>query len=101
MLPIRTRQSLLALGLMSIVAAAASAQAAGPDTVVSDRVKLLTRGTQWKQVATIPIAFDTQHPQGMVKIGDDFYVTSVEIKKPTTRYPQLQDGYDRDAGEGA
>jgi hypothetical protein len=28
-------------------------------------------------------------------------VTSVEIKKPTTRYPQLQDGYDRDTGEGA
>jgi hypothetical protein len=55
----------------------------------SDRVKLLTRGTQWKQVAAIPMAFDTQHPQGMVKIGDDFYVSSVEIRKPTTRYPQL------------
>jgi len=45
--------------------------------------------------------FDTQHPQGMVKIGDDFYVSSVEIRKPTTRYPQPVDGYDRDTGEGA
>ena len=101
MSPIRTRQSLIALCAISIAAAAAWAEAAGPDAVVSDRVKLLTRGTQWKQVAAIPIGFDTQHPQGMVKIGDDFYVTSVEIKKPTTRYPQLQDGYDRDTGEGA
>jgi len=85
---------------MGITTGAALAQAAGPDPLVSDRVKLLTRGTQWRQVAAIPVAFDTQHPQGMVKIGEDYYVTAVEIKKPTTRYPQLQDGYDRDTGEG-
>jgi hypothetical protein len=34
-------------------------------------------------------------------IGERLYVTSVEIKKPTTRYAQLTDGYDRDTGEGA
>ena len=75
--------------------------AAGPDSVVSDRVKQLTRGTQWRQVAAIPMAFDTQHPQGMVKIGDNYFVSSVEIKTPAKRFPQLQDGYDRDTGEGA
>jgi len=96
----RIGNTLVALG-MGLAAITATAQSPRPDSVVSDRVKLLTRGTQWKQVAAIPIAFDTQHPQGMVKIGDDFYVTSVEIKKATTRYPQLQDGYDRDTGEGA
>jgi hypothetical protein len=93
-------RTLAVLGL-GIAAVSAAAQSTRPDSVVSDRVKALTRGTQWKQVAAIPMAFDTQHPQGMVKIGDDFYVSSVEIKKPTTRYPQLQDGYDRDTGEGA
>ena len=77
------------------------AQSPRPDSVVSDRVKLLTRGTQWKQVAAIPMQFDTQHPQGMVKIGDDFYLSSVEIKTPTKRFPQPVDGYDRDTGEGA
>ena len=51
MLPIRTRQSLLALCVIGITTAAVFAEAAGPDAVVSDRVKLLTRGTQWKQVA--------------------------------------------------
>ncbi|MEO8487747.1 MAG: DUF6454 family protein [Betaproteobacteria bacterium] len=86
---------------MAAAMLSAPALAAGPDAVVSDRVKLLTRGTQWRQVAAVPVGFDTQHPQGMVKIGDDFYVSSVEIKKATTRYPQLQDGYDRDTGEGA
>ena len=92
---------LLVMCVVGAATLAGMAQAAGPDTVVSDRVKQLTRGTQWRQVAAIPIGFDTQHPQGMVKIGDDFYVSSVEIKKPTTRYPQLTDGYDRDTGEGA
>jgi hypothetical protein len=36
----------------------------------------------------------------MVKIGDTIYVSSVDIKTPTKRYPQLTDGYDRDTGEG-
>ena len=92
--------ALVALSL-SISATGTAAQSTRPDSVVGDRVKLLTRGTQWKQVAAIPMQFDTQHPQGMVKIGDDFYVSSVEIRKPTTRYPQPVDGYDRDTGEGA
>jgi hypothetical protein len=36
----------------------------------------------------------------MVKIGDTLFVSSVEIKTPTKRYPQPVDGYDRDTGEG-
>ena len=95
------RRTLLAWGIAGALVAAVAAEAAGPDAVVSDRVKLLTRGTQWKQVAAIAIDFDTQHPQGMVKIGDDFYVSSVEIKTATKRFPQPVDGYDRDTGEGA
>ena len=86
----------LAAALAPVVAAGA-----GADSVVGDRVKQLTRAMPWKQVATIPVNFNTQHPQGMVKIGDTFYVTSVEIKTPTKRFPQLQDGFDRDTGEGA
>ncbi len=69
-------------------------------TVISERVKKLTRAVKWNQVAAIPIAFNTYHPQGMVKIGDTYFVSTVDIRKQTTRYPQLQDGYDRDTGEG-
>ena len=36
----------------------------------------------------------------MVKIGDTLFVSSVEIKVPTKRFPQPVDGYDRDTGEG-
>ena len=36
----------------------------------------------------------------MVKIGETFFVSSVEITVPTKRFPELRDGYDRDTGEG-
>src|SRR5207248_4416909 len=73
-----------------------------PDTesIVSERVKKLTRESSWKPVASIPISFRTHHPQGMVKIGDQFIVSSVEIRVPTRRLTHIVDGYDRDAGEG-
>ncbi|WP_262030690.1 DUF6454 family protein [Microvirga sp. Mcv34] len=60
----------------------------------------LSRGTQWKPVEAVPINFVTHHPQGMVKIGDTLFVSSVEIKEPTKRFPQPVDGYDRDTGAG-
>src|SRR5207249_8839030 len=76
------------------------AHALDQGALISDRVKKLTRAVKWNPVAAIPIAFNTYHPQGMVKIGDTYFVSTVDIRKQTTRYPQLQDGYDRDTGEG-
>jgi hypothetical protein len=78
-----------------------AALAAEPDrTALAERVTKLSRGTQWKPVKAVPINFLTHHPQGMVKIGDILFVSSVEIKVPTKRFPQPVDGYDRDTGEG-
>ena len=84
-----------------VMSSLAVAQGIIDGAVISERVKKLTRGVQWRQIAAIPVKFNTQHPQGMVKIGDTLYVSSVEIKTPTKRFAQLQDGYDRDTGEGA
>jgi hypothetical protein len=82
------------------VSAQGLAQMTDSGPVISERVKKLTRAVQWKQVAAVPVNFNTFHPQGMVKIGDTIFVSSVDIKTPTKRYPQLTDGYDRDTGEG-
>ena len=82
-------------------AALLGASAAQASDLVAERVQKLTRAVRWQPAAEIRVNFRTHHPQGMVKIGDAFYVSSVEIIKPTTRYPELRDGYDRDAGEGA
>jgi uncharacterized protein DUF6454 len=64
------------------------------------RVSALSRDSAWKQVAAIPIGFPTYHPQGMVKIGDTMFVSSVEVTVPTRRFAQPEGEYDRDTGEG-
>jgi hypothetical protein len=69
-------------------------------STLAQRVRQLTRESSWQLVSTVPIKFTTHHPQGMVKIGDTLFVSSVEIKVRTKRFPQPVDGYDRDAGEG-
>ncbi len=80
---------------------ASASMAAEPDrNVLAERVTKLSRGTQWKPVEKVPVNFLTHHPQGMVKIGDTLFVSSVEIKEPTKRFPQPVDGYDRDTGAG-
>ncbi len=68
---------------------------------LADRVMKLTRDSSWRLVSSIPLSFRTFHPQGMVKIGDHFIVSSVEVRVPTRRLPQIVDGHDRDTGEGA
>jgi len=76
-----------------------------PQTGIANAVKVrrimqLTRGSQWRPVATLPLNFPTHHPQGMVRVGERLYVTSVEIIEATQRYPALRDGLDRSAGRG-
>ncbi len=87
---------------MVLAAAIVAAQAAAPDprAVVAARVMGLTRESPWTLVASVPMTFTTHHPQGLVKIGDTFYVSSVEVKVPARRFSRPVDGYDRDTGEG-
>lgn len=64
------------------------------------RLLRLSRRTCWRQVAAIPVAFVTHHPQGMARIGRHFFVSSVEIRRPSRRLVDTGGGPDRDAGEG-
>lgn len=67
---------------------------------VADRAAALTRETSWTRIAAVPVAFPTHHPQGMVKIGETLFVSSVEIRTRTRRYERPIEGHDRDAGAG-
>jgi len=82
---------------MSAVAFSQNAPAASP---LAERVQRLTRETVWRAAATIPVGFPTHHPQGLVKIGETFFVSSVEVKTPPPRFEKPVDGYDRDTGQG-
>jgi uncharacterized protein DUF6454 len=79
---------------------AVSAAQTGIGSTLAERVSKLTRDSPWKLAAAVPIAFRTYHPQGMVKIGDTLFVSSVEVTVPTTRLPSNAGVSDRDAGEG-
>jgi hypothetical protein len=83
-----------------LIAVAAWPVVADDRDIVSERVRYLTRTSAWREVKAVPIRFRTFHPQGMVKVGDTLFVSSVEVRVPTRRYPQPVDGYDRDTGEG-
>jgi hypothetical protein len=102
MSPFSLRPIAIGLAALCLAGAATAAMAADTDrNTLAERVAKLSRGTQWKPVEAVPINFLTHHPQGMVKIGDTLFVSSVEIKTPTKRFPQPVDGFDRDVGAGA
>jgi hypothetical protein len=93
-MPHHLRRACLALALI----------AAGPAVAqegIPERFMALSRsGAEWRQVAAIPLAFATHHPQGMARIGDRFYLSSVEIIERTERFPAPRDGLDRTPGRG-
>jgi hypothetical protein len=86
--------------LLCLSALLAAAPQGNGRSIVADRVSKLTRDSPWHLVTSVPIAFRTYHPQGMVKIGETFFVSSVEIRTPTRRFPEPVDGHDRDSGAG-
>lgn len=86
----------LAIGLTF----ATSALAGAPDAQVAGRVTTLTRATIWTQVAAIPLRFRTFHPQGMVKIGSNFFLSSVEIRAAPKKLTMPRDGHAYDTGSG-
>jgi Family of unknown function (DUF6454) len=72
--------------LIALTVVAGSEQTAAPESrsVLAERVTALTRNAVWKPVVAIPVRFRTFHPQGMVRIGETFFVSSVEVRDRET-----------------
>lgn len=94
----KRRNYLLGLCILFWLFSSATANAQG--RLVSEHFKQLTRASTWQLQSSLPVNFNTHHPQGMVKIGAAFYVSSVEVSTPTKRFATPQNGFDRDAGAG-
>ncbi|MBA2937675.1 hypothetical protein HZF08_05115 [Paenibacillus sp. CGMCC 1.16610] len=62
--------------------------------------KKLTRSTKWVLKNQIELQFNNYHSQGMVRIGDFFYMSSVELIEWPIRYDQAKQGHDRTSGKG-
>ena len=94
------RWGLSFLGLGMIGGAWVAGAASWSSGIVA-RFEALDRSAHWNRVASIALDFDAHHPQGMVRIGETFYLSSVEVRRPTTRYSAARNGFDRDPGAGA
>jgi hypothetical protein len=79
---------------------AAPASAAPRDSALADAITKTTRGTAWTKTRTIPLTFETYHPQGFARVGDRLFLSSVEIIEAPVRYPSPVGGYDRSPGKG-
>lgn len=67
---------------------------------LAGKFQQLTRNNVWEQKEKVDLQFNTYHPQGMTKVGDLYYMSSVEIIEKTVKYEQPRDGYDRTPGKG-
>ncbi len=52
---------------------------AGEALGVLERFRSLGRSAEWRQAGEVVLDFETYHPQGMVWMGDRFFLSSVEV----------------------
>lgn len=50
-------------------------------TILEEKIRRLSPNTSWQQKKSVQLQFPTFHPQGMVKVGEFFYLSSVEVTK--------------------
>lgn len=67
---------------------------------LAGRFRQLGGRSEWRLVSSIPLKFNAFHTQGLVKLGEDFYMTAVEVKRWPKQYGEKKGRYDRDTGEG-
>lgn len=90
----------LAQALVGCGGGMSEASAATPPNPLSAQLKRLTSDSVWTKVGETRLAAASYHPQGLVRIADAYYVSTVEILTPTTRLDPAVDGFDRTTGTG-
>ena len=96
------------LAVVAALAATAPASATRFDPPAAEGAQIarlfqrVTRDTQWKLVDSVRLQAETWHTEGIVKLGDQWIVSSVQVTEPTVKYPagQIVDGTDRTPGAG-
>src|SRR4051812_20369720 len=105
---LRILAALLAAVVLLATPAAAKPRTALPEPPAAEGVQIaqlfeqVTRSTAWKLVNSVRLQAETWHTEGIVKLGDRWIVSSVQVTEPTVKYPdgQIIDGTDRTAGAG-
>ena len=69
-------------------------------SALADQFKTLNKASTWTLASQTPLAFDTFHPQGMVKVGAHFFLSSVETIEAPVSITDSTTAFDRTAGIG-
>ena len=92
------RVTVVALAALALTGAAPTGRSPMSDgALVAARVMRLMRDTTWTPAGVTKLRFRTFHPQGMIRVGDDLFVSSVEVRTPP-RHRGV--GQERDVGAG-
>ena len=101
--------ALIALALLVTPAGARVAPADLPPPPAADGAQIaaafakLSRDTSWQLVRKVPLKFNAYHPEGIVRLGDRYVQSAVEVIEPTQKYQPpgtIIDGTDRTPGKG-
>lgn len=49
---------------------------------LSKQLQSISSSTQWELMDIVPLSFKTHHTQGMLKIGETFFLTAVQVTRP-------------------
>jgi hypothetical protein len=101
--PLFIAGSLLILSGLSSVPSQGEGIGSGGTVTAATLFRRLTNGFQkphWKLVGTTPLPFDVFHPQGLLKIGDVFYLSSVDIEEKPEKFLIGRGDRDRSPGKG-
>ncbi len=96
------RNAVCASILAAALASATTPAMAQVDNALHDRFQSLSRSSHWRLVDEIAVAFPTYHPQGMARVADAFFVSSVEVRETRASIGALSVGlgWTRSAGVG-
>jgi hypothetical protein len=101
--------ALIALALLVTPAGARVAPPDLPPPPAADGAQIaaafakLSRDTSWQLVQKVPLRFDAYHPEGIVRLGDHYVLSAVQVTEPTQKYQPpgtIIDGTDRTPGKG-
>ena len=74
--------------------------APGNRTLLAAKMLALTAKTPWRAVDSVKLRFNAHHTQGLVKIGDCYYLSAVEVIRWPHNPGGNVSGAERDKGEG-
>lgn len=67
---------------------------------VSDYLSNIQTEPVWKRQDSIPLNFTTYHTQGLTRVGDYYFLSSVKVNRWPKKYSTPVNGFDRDNGDG-